>query len=327
MLQSLLYSVDRRSAPLRTRFAEEDNRFGRRSPPLARAIRMPSNRFIKCRAIAFAVLAAIAGCSTWSAATVTELPVPRMAPDSVVLEAGFLRVPPNQPLDELWQQIDEQHLDADTRRNLASNGIRCGVLGSQLPAELHELMERKARDQISAGGESLLTDDVTALYRSLQNRSGERSELIVIPAISKRKVVLFHENGHVRAETFDQGQALFAIRGYASGDGTVRVEMVPEIRHGDLKRQWVPGNGTFLNDVGRQTNAFDQLRVTAVLSPGQTLVVTGTDEAKGLGGLLFNRGSGESSERLLLLLRLAQTQYDDLFAPEQKVEPFTTPID
>ncbi len=313
MLQSVPYSVHRRSAPTDGSSAETAG----------------GGWFIKLRRVlAIAALAAVAGCSTWSAATtVTELPIPRMAPDSVVLEAAFVRLPPDQPLDELWRQIDEQHLDAETRRNLTSNGIRSGVLGSQLPTELKELMEPAGSEKAAAGSESLLSDDVTALYRKLQNRAGERAELMVVPAISARKVVLFHEAGHVRAETFDEGEALFAVRSYPSGDGTVRVEMVPEVRHGDVKHQWVPGNGTFLHDHGRQTRAFDQLRLKAVLSPGQTLLVTGTEEAKGLGGLLFARGSGESSERLLLLLRLAQTQYDDLFAPEQTVEPFATPID
>ncbi|MEO8494187.1 MAG: hypothetical protein ABI614_03890 [Planctomycetota bacterium] len=273
------------------------------------------------------MLAAIAGCSTWSAATLTELPLPRMAHDSVIFEAAFVRVPPEQQLDELWQEIDEQQLDAAARRNLTSNGIRCGVLGAQLPAKLKELAESSGSNPPVTNSESLLSDSVTAMYRKLQSRTGERSELIVVPAIAERKVVLFHEEGHVRAETFDQGQALLVVRGYPSGDGTVRVELVPEIRHGDAKHQWAPGNGTFLHDVARKSRAFDQLRLTTVLSPGQTLLVTGTEEAKGLGGLLFSRDSGESSERLILLLRLAQTQYDDLFAPEQAAEPFATPVD
>jgi len=283
--------------------------------------------FIKLRSIAIVAIVAVAGCSTWSAAKVTELPLPRSAPDSVVFEAAFVRVPPHQQLDELWRQIDEQQLNAEARRNLIANGIRCGVLGAQLPTELQGFMASAGSDQPVTSSESLLSDSVTALYRRLQNRAGERSELIVVPAISERKVVLFHEEGRIRAENFDQGQALFAIRGYPSGDGTVRVELVPEIRHGDVKHQWVPGNGTFLHDIGRATSAFDQLRLTAVLSPGQTLLVTGTEEAKGLGGFLFAEGSGESSERLLLLLRLAQTQYDDLFAPEQAAEPLATPVD
>jgi hypothetical protein len=250
-----------------------------------------------------------------------------MQHNSVVLEAAFVRVSPEQPLDQLWQQIDEQHLDQKTRRNLTENGIRCGVMGAQLPTELQELMATAGREKSLASPESLLADSATALYRKLQNRPGERSDLIVVPEIAENKVVLFSEAGHIRAEAFNEGQALLAVRGYPSGDGTVRVELVPEIKHGDVKHQWVPGNGTFLHDVGREARTFDQLRLSAVLSPGQTLLITGTNEVRGLGGLLFVRGSGESSERLLLLLRLAQTQYDDLFAPEQAAEPLVTPLD
>nr|MBC8351664.1 hypothetical protein [Planctomycetota bacterium] len=232
-----------------------------------------------------------------------------------------------QAVGELWQQIDEQHLEAETRRNLIANGMRSGVMGTQLPKELQELMGAGDSGQPAVERDTLLSDSVTSLYRRLQNRSGERSDLIVVPTIAERKVVVFKEGDRIRAETFDQGSALFAVRSFPAGDGTVRVEMVPEIRHGDVKHQWAPGKGTFVNDVGRDVTAFDQLRLSAVLSPGQTLLVTSTAEARGLGGLLFARGSEDSSERLLLVLRLAQTQYDDLFAPEQTVEPLATPID
>ncbi|MCA9118782.1 MAG: hypothetical protein H6822_04895 [Planctomycetaceae bacterium] len=250
-----------------------------------------------------------------------------MPHNSVVIEAAFVRVPPKRPIEELWKETDELHFDSDTRRNLIANGIRSGVVGTQLPNDLRDLMDSSQTAQPLADGGLLSTNSVAALYRKLQNRPGERSDLIVVPEIADRKVVLFSEEGRVRAETFDEGQALFAVRSYPLGDGTVRVELVPEIKHGDVQQQWVPGNGTLRYDVGRQTSAFDQLRVSAVLSPGQTLLVTGTDETKGLGGLLFVRGSGDDSERLILLLRLAQTQYDDLFAPERAVEPLATPID
>ncbi len=311
MFQWLPYLVRCRSAPTRS------------SPP--GTVRPATS--LGFQSFAIAVCVVVTGCSTWSAATITELPIPRMPHNSVVLEAAFVRASPEQSLGELWQQIDEQHLDQKTRRSLTENGIRCGVMGAQLPAELQELLVSSGREPALPSGDSTLADSNTALYRRLQNRPGERSDLVVVPEIAERKVVLFSEEGRVRAEAFDEGQALLAVRGYPSGDGTVRVELVPEIKHGDVKHQWVPGNGTFLHDVGRETRAFDQLRIAAVLSPGQTLLITGTDEVRGLGGLLFLRGAGENSERLILLLRLAQTQYDDLFAPEQAAEPLVTPLD
>lgn len=310
MFQWLPYLVRCQSAP------------PRRLP--RRTVRRASR--IGLQSVAIVAFVAATGCSTWSATTVTELPIPRMPHTSIALEVAFVRVAPKQPLDQLWQQVDEQHLDQKIRRNLTENGIRSGVMGAQLPTELQELMASTGREKPSPSGESLLTDSATAPYRKLQNRPGEPSELIVVPEIAERKVVLFREEGRVRAEAFDEGQALLVVRGYPSGDGTVRVELLPEIKHGDIKQQWVPGNGTFLYDAARETKTFDQLRLSAVLSPGQTLLITGTDEARGLGGLLFVRGAGESSERLILLLRLAQTQYDDLFAPEQAAQPLVTPL-
>ncbi len=279
------------------------------------------------RVLCSAWLVALSGCSPWSATALPELPVPLMPHDSIVLEAAFVRVPADQDLDELWLQVDEQHLATETRRNLAANGIRSGVMGTQLPRELQELIVPVEDEQAGPTASDLTSNSVTSLYRRLQNRAGEPADLVVVPTIAERKVILFSEQGHIRAETFENSQALFVVRGYPSGDGTVRMEMVPEIRYGDVKHQWAPGKGTFLHDAARPSKSFDQLRVASRLSPGNTLLITGTDEPRGLGGLLFARGSGESSERLILLLRLAQTQYDDLFAPERAIDPLATPID
>ena len=237
-----------------------------------------------CWSVGFTMLILVSGCSTWSATTVPDLPLPRMPHDSVVFEAAFVRVPVDVPLDDLWPQVDEQHMDSETRREHRANGIRSGVLGTQLPIALQELMESADDEQSAAGASELMSESVTSLYRKLQNRAGEPADLVVVPTIADRKVILFSEQGHVRAESFNQGQALFVVRGYPAGDGTVRLELVPEIRHGQVKHQWAPGNGTFLYDSARPAKSFEQYRISSVLSPGQTLLVTGTNEPRGLGG-------------------------------------------
>ncbi len=274
------------------------------------------------------LLVSLWGCSTWSPSTMTELPLPRMPKDSVVLETAFVNVPPDADLTSLWREVDEQHLTAESRRTLAANGIRSGVVGTQMPEKLRELIDAARPELTATSADSLASANVTTLYRRLQNRVGERAELVVVPAIPDGKVILFNDQGRIRAETFQAGQAHFAVRSYPSGDGSARVDLVPEIKHGDMKQQWVPGHGTFLYDARREQATFEHLRLDTVLTPGQTLVVTCTDDLKGLGGLMFSRtGSSLAADRLLLLVRLSQTQYDDLFAPEQAAQPLSTPLD
>ena len=151
--------------------------------------------------------------------------------------------------------------------------------------------------------------------------------LVVVPKLPKESVVLLSDQGRVSARTFDGGQALFAIKTQPFGDGTVEIELTPEIKHGEIRHQWVPGNGSFKHDFSREGVVFDKLRLAAVAAPGQTLLVTCTEEIRGLGGLFFAEGSRPDAERLVLLVRLAQTQYDDLFDSEQTPEPLATPFE
>lgn len=276
----------------------------------------------------YAILIAVTllgGCSTWSVTTLPDLPQPRMPRDSVVLETAFVRVPPGTELSDTWLELDEQHLDAASRQHLSANGLRSGVAGSQIPTQLRDLLDDAAANTSDA--EAVASGSVAAMQQQLQSRAGERSVLVIVPKLPAKSVVLLMENRRLRAETFNGGQALFAVKTQPSGDGTVEIELTPEIKHGDVKHQWVPGNGSFKHDFSQAEFVFEKLRLATKLSPGQTLVVTCTPKPKGLGALLFAQGAEPDAERLVLLIRLAQTQYDDLFDQPETLEPLATPFD
>lgn len=275
------------------------------------------------------LLVAFGGCSTWSEATLSELPLPRMPRDSVVLETTFVRVPPDVDLAGMWNLIDEQHLTVETRQDLAANGLRSGVIGLQFPGELRDLLDQRT----ASDAEAIASGNVAAMQQQLQSRAGERSVLVVVPKLPDESVVLLSEAGRVSAKRrvtakkFTSGQALVALKTEPLGDGTVELELTPEIKHGDVRHQWVPGSGSFRHDFSRAQFVFEQLRMQTVLSPGQTLLVTSTPKPKGLGALFFASAAELQSERLILLIRLAQTQYDDLFDEAETLEPLATPFE
>jgi hypothetical protein len=66
------------------------------------------------------------------------LPPVKLAPDAVVLDTAFVRLPikDQSAYDEIWQAADELALPAELRRTLALNGLRVGRFGQQLPARL-----------------------------------------------------------------------------------------------------------------------------------------------------------------------------------------------
>jgi hypothetical protein len=257
----------------------------------------------------------------------SKLPPARMSPDSVVLEIAFVRLPAadQAAYDAIWNQADEQHFPAELRRDLAANGLRAGVLGQQLPAELRALLDA-APHVLEERSEDVETSDaeVNRAARRMQCRSGRRSKILVsktFPSLA----LLQREAGQVRGHQLADAQCLFALKAYPQGDGRVKLDITPEVEHGQLKTQWVGTEGSLMQRVGRNKLVFDRLRLDAMLTPGQVLVISNTAEIKGPGEPFFAETAGGTVERTLLLVRVAQTQLDDLFTPDHALAPLVTP--
>ena len=105
------------------------------------------------------------------------------------------------------------------------------------------------------------------------------------------------------------------------GDGRVRLQVIPSVEHGEIRQQWGTAEGAWMVYSNRPRQEFESLAFRTILSPGQTLLVTAA-EAKGLGAEFFARYEG--NERSVMLVRLAQTQMDDLFNPTPVRRPLAT---
>ena len=85
----------------------------------------------------------------------SQLPPARLAADAVVLDIAFVRLPANDAdlQRAIWDAADEQSFPTALRSELATNGLRVGVYGQQLPARLRELLDAPANPlaQLSDG--------------------------------------------------------------------------------------------------------------------------------------------------------------------------------
>jgi len=80
----------------------------------------------------------------------------------------------------------------------------------------------------------------------------------------------------------------------------------------------------FRVDSSRDCDRFEDLLIETTLSPGQTFVVSASPDAVGIGAAFFAANGESQRRRRVLLLRLAQTQLDDLFAPDRSLTPIAT---
>lgn len=255
------------------------------------------------------------------------LPKPRLSPDSVILEIGYASLPLTEKAgyDEVWNLCDEQSLSLELRQELARNGLRCGILGKEVPERIRLLMDNQQKGADKRSEDLDVGEvEVDRQTRRLQCRAARRAKVLCSKRFDQLSL-LMRDNGAVRGRQLQQAQCLVAIKPYPKGDGRVQIDMLPEVEYGELKQQWVGGEGTLMQRVGRDKTAFEALRISLMLSPGQLLVLSAVEQPIGLGEHFFVESIGGTPSRSLLFIRLAHTQQDNLFAPELSALPLATP--
>jgi hypothetical protein len=269
----------------------------------------------------------IAGCA-WLAppanhSAATILQPTQMAPGSAVIEVFSIHLPPGEPdlNSRVWEEVDEQHFPIEVRRNLEKNGFRAGVLAGQIPPALSRLLDLKDKPAVSGGLQQVKISDLAAPARvtsqHLQTRAGQRYEIAASGVIEKMPI-LVSEAGEIRGLTYEQAQGIFAMHVAPQPDGRVQLELVPEIHHGENRQHWVGDQSIFRLETGRPKRAFEELKLTAMLGPGAMLLLGSQPNRQGsLGHYFFLECNGQDDrpDQKLILVRLCQTQHDDLVSP------------
>ena len=240
-----------------------------------------------------------------------------LADDRIAVEVFFVHVPAaDQPrIDDAWREVDEQALPTALRQDLARHGFRVGVVGSQLPAAIDEIV----RTQGSTATASQAQADVSeaqpiASRQELRLRPGKRGEIIPSPVYEKLTVMAW-KDGELTGRTYESVQGKFRAQCQPQGDGRVRVELTPELHHGKSKRQFVGDDGVWRLDTGQERVVFDELRIAALLSPGQYLLIAARDQPlRSLGRDFLSSVSSGKPVQKLLVLRLVKSEYDDTLA-------------
>jgi len=255
-----------------------------------------------------------------------RLPSRRLPPDAVVLDVAFVRFPASDAAkyEAIWNAANEQGLDTELRRELATNGLRVGVFGQQVPTQLRELLDQPANlsQSMTQVGEGDL--DLASSRQHLPVRAGHRT-IITASGVLKSLPVLLSEEGTVRGHQLQDARCIFSLKAYPQGDGGAKLAMTPEIEHGESKTRWGGTEGMLIHQVGQDRLVLDRLRWEAALRPGQSLLISGSSEIKGLGESFFTQKTGGQAERRMLVVRFSQAQVDDLFLPEQTSAPLATP--
>ena len=133
-------------------------------------------------------------------------------------------------------------------------------------------------------------------------------------------------------------QGIISITTYPQGDGSVGLVILPEIHHGQAHPRIGAGQGSFLVESTQHSLSIDELKFEVNLRSGESLVIAPTKDISEMGKIFF--GSLQSSAHLsdldkeipdkpvpthrMLLIRVVQTQMDDLFSNSNLNEKLIT---
>jgi hypothetical protein len=291
---------------------------------------MQSRLRIVALALGVAVLAA-PGCRLLDAQPKGKSPLSPLqaSEESVALEIYFARFDYGYPpfAEKLWEAVDEQVLPADVRRELARNGFRAGIVGSQVPVELARLLTLTDVPQPKRQGTTVdLEKEPAVKLRLLEVRSGRRGEIIASP-VYDHLPLLMREGEKVQGKTYDRADGRFGLTATRHVDGRVGLDLLPELHYGKTEQKWLPVDGVFHLVSSQRKKVFEHMQLRIDLSPGQMLVLTCRPDHPGsLGHYYFTEPVGdEGLAQRLVIVRLARAGSDHSFSEivSAEIDPAT----
>jgi len=242
-------------------------------------------------------------------------------PSHTQLEVYFVRLPSGdvEAAKSVWREVDEQSLPAEDRRRLTRNGFRAGVIGSRLPAVVSEALTQAVPPvgpgQVPAAEPE---EQLGATRHHMTLRPNQRGELVASGVLAQFHVLEL-KGGRPQGETLEDGQAQFGIISQPLPDGRVRLELTPEIHYGPYRQRYAAGEGSFRFDNSRKKKVLTDLKLTATLSPGEVLFLSGRPDQPGsLGDRFFRESDGAAPRPRLLMLRVSPSLGDPAFQGDEK---------
>jgi len=236
---------------------------------------------------------------------------PRTEVRTLPLETRWVRHSIDDPLvvDQLWASVDEQKLPRDLRERLAANGLRAGLVPWPLPPDLAErfaYLEEPIEPTDQPAADDTLLPDVSR--QTLRLLPGRHSEVVATPATAEM-VVLMRDQQQLCGTTYHQASAVFEVTAHAAADGKTAVNLVPVIKHGDQRREWIGEEGVFRLEAGQCREHLDELELSLELADNAVLVVTAAGPPSSTVGDAFFRGRNmpRTPQQTLVIRPLTRT--------------------
>jgi hypothetical protein len=281
-------------------------------------------------ALALLLATCAAGCVSRAISTRNKSPLAPFKPslEASTLEVTFVRHEYKLPAlnEELWQEVDETAIPPVVRGALLENGLRAGVLPGTLSPQLETLLSGTPLSTTATTDDPIAppagqpASTTTISRRTLHVLPQQRSELLASD-VYDRLNLLVRDNNEGSGHTYFQARCALAVVTTPTGDGRVRVSLLPEVQHGEARQQYRGDDGMWRVDSVRPKVALDKMAFEVVLGPGQAVVLGArADRPASVGHYFFTEPVDGELQQKLLLIRFTGSQYDQLLVTGHKGE-------
>ena len=284
--------------------------------------------------------------------TSLTFPKSRIAVDAVGLDIGVAQLDSSQSktFETFWGLLDQQELPLERRKVLDRNGLRVAIMSSHAPPQLNQLVDPPEIDpdllneferQLFAKG--LLRPQTRMLsHERISNREGQAHK-VETSEVHREISWVIQADDQQTAGSGKLVRGVISVTTYPQGDGSVRLIVRPEIHHGQSRPRIGAGQGSFLVESSQFITPLDELKFELNLRSGESLVIAPTKDVSDMGKILFGtlQTAGNSvgldsagldssapkkpvATHRMLLIRVVQTQMDDLFSDSNLNEKLTT---
>ncbi|HTI49751.1 MAG TPA: hypothetical protein VL475_02325, partial [Planctomycetaceae bacterium] len=209
-------------------------------------------------------------------------------PNAIQLDIVYVERPIDDARlgDELWRYTDQiAAIDQKHRETMRRNGFRVGVVGSNPPLALQQMLGLKSDFVYEPDAEKAKG---LVGHRSVI-QSGGQTEIQTSPIYRECSIEL-PGSGESGRRSYTNVVCKYHITAERLQDGWVQLDFVPQIHYGDEQlRRDVGDDGWRLSNKQRTATFFPQ-RFQVKLSVGEMALVTADDDAEGRLGELFFRG-------------------------------------
>jgi hypothetical protein len=301
--------------------------FGASGAPTAAGRRASRHFVMQSRtgaALSFCVCVVTAGCQLLATHGPGRSPLKPLSvsPDSIGLEVFSARFAAgNRDVnEELWRDADEQKIPSDLRRALAQHGFRAGVVGPHPPDALARLLKLAEKpvspERRSERDATELLEEPTVTMQTIYTRAAWRNEIIASKTYDELSL-LERDGDQVRGRTYRKADGRFILKAFPESDGRIRLELTPEIQHGDTQQRWTASEGVMRPDASKPKKTFGALELSASMAAGEMLLISCLNDRPGsVGHYFFTEPSDEKLSQKLLVIRVLQDPADSSFAGE-----------